>query len=108
MCSVASSGAMYSQWTIVTTLLLTLSTVTRVSSLRTQYVVMLDQSQYCDQCSDDQPCHGDNVTGADQVTQGLLWSLDTLTSRNIINNDTIGWYASLIHAHSTQPLAVSA
>ena len=102
---------MYSQWTTVTTLLLlTLCLVSRVSSLRTQYVVMLDQTQYCDQCSDDQQCHGDNVTGADQVTQGILWSLQTLTSRNIINNDTIGWYASLIHDHdhTTQSLAVSA
>ena len=100
---------MYSQpWTIVTTLLLTLCLVARVSSMRTQYVVMLDQTQYCDQCSDDQPCHGDNVTGADQVTQGLLWSLESLSSRNIINNDTIGWYAWLIHDHTTQSLATLA
>ena len=51
-----------------------------------QYLVMLDQTR----CSGDERSGVTRVTGAEQVSAGLTWTLDKLDQLNIVNKDSIG------------------
>ena len=68
------------------TMVVMVMTMVTLTSARTEYLVMLDETD-CYQCQDPGGCQ-DRVVGAGQVRDGLNWTLERLDSLNIVNRNT--------------------